>query len=91
MKDDKGLYYHPDPTDHDTRVYVRQGLSGPEFRLWRAAYPEVWEKHQWLDRAVIEAAAGMYKERGNSSDPMALYDLNVARALIKEDERKRGG
>lgn len=90
MKDDKGLYYHPDPTDAKSRVYVRQGPSGPEFRLWRQEHPEVWDKHQWLPHSVIEAAASMYKERGNASDPLALYDLNVARALLKEDDRKQG-
>lgn len=89
MKDDNGLYYYPDPSDTKTRVYVRQGAGGVEFRLWRADHPEVWEKHQWLAHGVIEAAAAMYKERNEKADPLALYDLNVAKALIKDEERKR--
>lgn len=90
MKDDNGLYYHPDPSDPKTRVYVRQAKSGVEFRLWRTDFPEVWERHEWLAYDVIVAAAGMYKERGNGIDPLTFYDLNVARALIKDEERKRG-
>lgn len=90
MKDDNGLYYHPDPSDHSSRVYVRQGLGGVEFRLWRADHPEVWERHGWLAYDVVQAAASMYKERGSGADPLALYDCNVARALLKEEERSRG-
>ncbi len=83
MKDENGLYYHPDPSDIQTRVYVREGASGAEFRLWRADRPEVWERHEWLPYDVIMAAAAMYKDRKTGSDPLALYDINVARALIK--------
>ena len=88
MKDANGLYYHPDPTDLQTRVYVREGTSGIEFRLWRSTHPEVWEKHGWLSFGIIEAAAGLYKEEKGHSTPLDLYDANVARALIKEEIRK---
>lgn len=89
MKDDNGLYYHPDPSDSKTRVYVRQGAGGIEFRLWRAEHPDVWERHDWLAYDVIAAAAAMYKERGSEADPLTFYDCNVARALLKDEERKR--
>lgn len=89
MKDNNGLYYHPDPSDIKTRVYVREGHLGPEFRMWRADYPEVWEKHGWLSREVIAAAADMYKQGGSGADPLIFYDLNVARALLKEEARKK--
>ncbi len=89
MQDENGFYYHPDPSDPETRVYVRKGQAGAEFRLWRKGRPEVWERHEWLPHAVILAAAAMYKERGSASDPLALYDLNVANALIREAERTR--
>ena len=90
MKDDKGLYYYPDPSDTRTRVYVREGEGGVEFRLWRADRPEIWEKHDWLAFSVLAAAAAMYKERGTGSDPLALYDVNVAKALIKDNARRAG-
>lgn len=85
MKDHNGLYYYPNPAETSTRVYVRAGQSGPEFRLWRQDYPEVWEKHGWLPIGVIEAAASMYKEKSGSVDPMQLYDKAVAEALIKQE------
>ena len=88
MKDEAGLYYHPDPSDSKTRVYVRQGASGIEFRLWRADHPEVWDRHEWLLYDVLQAAVSMYKERGNKAAPLTFYDLNVARALLKEEARK---
>ena len=91
MKDDKGRYYHPDPSDAGTRVYVRQGAGGVEFRLWRSDRPDVWEKHDWLAHDVVAAAAAMYRERGGGADPLRFYDLNVARALVKDEERKLVG
>lgn len=87
MKDQNGLYYYPNPSDTSTRVYVRNGASGPEFRLWRQGMPLVWEKHEWLPYGVIEAAAKMYKSSDAAADPMQLYDKAVAEALINEDLR----
>lgn len=89
MKDQNGLYYYPNPADTSTRVYVRNGASGPEFRLWRQEMPEVWEKHGWLPIAVIEAAAKMYSAAPGSADPMLLYDKAVAEALISQDRRSQ--
>lgn len=90
MKDDKGLYYYPDPSDSKTRVYVREAPSGMEFRMWRADHPEVWERHGWLALDVLSAAAGMYRERGTGTDPLAFYDARVARALLIDEARKKG-
>lgn len=71
-----------------SRVYVRRGPDGEvEFRLWRADHPEVWERHPWLSMAVVRSAARMYQqERNAESDPLLLYDIAVARALLQEDE-----
>lgn len=91
MKDDMGLYYYPDPSDTKTRVYVREGAAGVEFRMWRADHPEVWERHEWLVYNVILAAVSMYKERGSGADPLAFYDLNVAKALLEDEARSREG
>ncbi|MDR2487938.1 MAG: hypothetical protein LBD42_00270 [Desulfovibrio sp.] len=90
MKDDKGLYYYPNPSDSNTRVYVRQGENGIEFRLWQSEHPEVWERHEWLVYDVLLTAASLYKERGRKTDPLAFYDLNVARALLQEAARISG-
>ena len=90
MKDQNGIYYYPDPADTNTRVYVREGTTGAEFRLWRQNMPEVWEKHGWMPHQVIEAAAAMYRESGEQkANPMLLYDLNVANALIKQEKKAK--
>ncbi|MTJ91982.1 MAG: hypothetical protein F8N36_03835 [Desulfovibrio sp.] len=88
MKDQLGLYYHPQAGNAQSRVYVRRGPDGEvEFRLWRADHPEVWERHPWLSMAVVRSAARMYQqERNPEADPMLLYDIAVARALLQENE-----
>ncbi len=87
MKDEKGIYYYPDPSNTKVRVYVRNGDNDEiEFRLWQRDHAHVWDKHQWLSAAVIREAAGMYKELGRGeADPMMLYDSVVAKALLKEE------
>ena len=88
MKDELGLYYHPQAGNSLSRVYVRRGEHGEvEFRLWRSDMPEVWDRHPWLSMSVVQDAAQMYQqERNPEADPLRLYDLAVARALLKEDE-----
>lgn len=88
MHDERGLYYHPEPGNTKARVYVRRGTNGEvEFRLWQADHEHVWEQHQWLPAEVLCAAAALYKEHGRitkATDPMRLYDIGVANALLKE-------
>ena len=88
MKDALGLYYHPPAGNTRARVYVRRGQDGEvEFRLWQADHPEVWERHPWLSLDVVRSAARLYQtERNREADPLRLYDLAVARALLREDE-----
>ncbi len=89
MRDALGSYYYPDPSDTRSRVYVRESGGGLEFRLWHAAYPMVWEKHGWIPQAALEKAAAMYRSMGREGDPMALYDVAVARALVEEERRRK--
>ena len=88
MKDERGLYYHPQAGNNQARVYVRRGPDGEvEFRLWQADHPEIWEHHPWLSLDVVRNAARLYRtERNEEADPLKLYDLAVARALLREDE-----
>ena len=90
MHDELGSYYHPNPADTRSRVYVRESGNGLEFRLWHAEYPMVWEKHGWMAQATLEEAAAMYRGMGRESNPMALYDIAVAQALVKEERRRKG-
>ena len=87
MRDERGLYYYPQPGNPKVRVYVRAGDGNEvEFRLWQAEYPEVWEKHEWIPLDVIRQAVRLYRERdgGPQGDPLALYDETVAKALLQE-------
>lgn len=88
MKDERGLFYNPRPGDDRVRVYVRRGSDGEiEFRLWQSELPEVFEKHPWLPHSVIADAASLYKaERDAAANPLWLYDLAVARELVRQDE-----
>lgn len=90
MRDERGLYYHARPGDSKARVYVKKDENGEIlFRLWQADHPEVWEGHPWLPMAVIEQAASLYREERNpDANPLRLYDLAVARALLAEDGDK---
>lgn len=88
MRDQLGLYYHPQAGDTQSRVYVRRGPDGEvEFRLWRADHPEVWERHPLAQpgrgAAGCPALPAGAQRRGR---PLRLYDLAVARALLKEAE-----
>lgn len=87
MKDERGLYYLPKPGDRQTRVYVRYGdLGQVEFRLWHAEFPEIWERHPWISLDAARDAASLYREERNpNADPLILYDLTVARQLLRED------
>ena len=83
MKDERGLYYHPQAGNSRARVYVRRGRDGEvEFRLWQADHPEVWERHPWLSLSVVQNAARLYKEeRNQEADPLKL--IEKATALIR--------
>lgn len=86
MQDERGLYYHARAGDPGSRVYVRLGPDGEvEFRLWEAAQPEIWERHPWLNMAVIRQAATLYASQGGAGqEALRCYDLAVARALLGE-------
>ncbi len=83
MQDHRGVYYYPNPAEKTTRMYVRLSPSTPnviEFRLYSSENPDIWERHEWIPREVVEAAAKQYTNP--ERDPLALYDESVARALL---------
>lgn len=86
MKDEQGLYYHPSLQDRDARMYVRDNMGRIEFRLWNRQDPGVWERHGWLSLEIVKAAAEMFKSRDTGRNPLALYDLDVAKRLLMDGE-----
>jgi hypothetical protein len=84
MKDDNGLYYHPQLQNKHVRMYVRKFGSDIEFRLWDQDTPDLWEKHGWVPYEAIQQAAKLYT--GKSLDPNQVYDIDVAKALLQEED-----
>lgn len=86
MKDERGLYYHPSMQDKAVRMYVREQKGEIQFRLFNPEAPEIWERHAWLPYDVIEQAAAMFKDQGNTDrNPLALYDRGIAQKLLQGD------
>ena len=82
MKDERGLYYYPFPDNRQVRMYVRTVGEEVCFRMWHADDPAMWERHGWVPHEAVRQAAGMYA--GGAFDPRRAYDIDVARALLKE-------
>jgi hypothetical protein len=84
-KDDRGIFYYPVPDKKAVRMYVRETMNGIEFRLWNDEHPDVWDHHNWIPIEVVKQASDLYKkERDPSKNPMDLYDLEIARRLLRE-------
>ncbi|MDQ7031846.1 MAG: hypothetical protein Q9M37_03900 [Desulfonauticus sp.] len=82
-----GPFYYPNPLDKRERMYVRENEDGQiEFRLWHRDHPEIWEQHGWLDLEIIKKAAKLYAGKDN---PLKLYDIVVARAVLKDWKQKK--
>jgi hypothetical protein len=89
MKDKRGLYYYPSAQDRKIRMYVRENDGTIQFRMWNQDFPAIWNKHGWIDHESVVRAAGMYKEMGRTSDPLSMYDIEVAKRLIRDEESKQ--
>ena len=82
MKDERGVYYTPSLQHPEVRMYVRDNEGDIEFRLYNPDEPVIWEKHQWVPYEAIQAAAAMFREKNTDRNPLALYDLDIARKLL---------
>jgi hypothetical protein len=81
MKDDRGLYYYPNPLQKKFRMYVKEMHGEICFRMWNSEDPELWKTHGWVPYGAIREAAELYD--GKTIDPKQAYDIEVARALMK--------
>ena len=84
MKDERGTYYTPSLQHPEVRMYVRDNAGQIEFRMYNPNEPIIWEKHQWVPYDAIKQAADMYKERATGRNPLALYDLEIAKNLLSD-------
>ena len=83
MKDERGKYYYPFPQNKNVRMYVMESEGTVYFRLWNAADDELWSQHGWIPYDAIIQAQAMYTKK-NDFDPRLAYDLEIAKALLKE-------
>ena len=83
MKDKIGLYYYPFPENKRVRMYVREKNGEVEFRMRNEDDPGIWNDHGWVPYSAIEKASAIYD--GDAIDPKQAYDIEIARALVKED------
>ena len=87
MKDQRGIYYFPYPTNKSVRMYVQESEEGDiEFRLWNDKDPKLWEEHGWAPFSVLKEAFEMYESVRSEFNPKTAYDINVAKALLKETD-----
>lgn len=84
MRDERGLYYYPNVSNKRFRTYVKEADGQIWFRLYNADDPDLWNSHGWVPYDAIEKAAAQYT--GRQFDPSVAYDLQLARALIAENE-----
>lgn len=83
MKDDTGLYYYPVPANKKVKMYIREEDGVIQFRLHNQDEPSVWERHGWITLEAVRQAAAEYN---GPVKPLDIYDINVARRLLREDD-----
>lgn len=89
METPSGPFYYPVPGNKRIRMYVRERDGVVEFRLYNPDYPEIWERHGWLDMDLVRRGVELFRqERRQDLDPSRLYDLAVARAVLDEARRR---
>jgi len=85
MKDKLGLYYYPFPQNKRVRMYVDQQQGEIVFRMWNEDDTAMWEEHGWVAYTAIKLASKMYAGKEKAFNPDNAYDIEAARALIREN------
>jgi len=85
MKDDQGKYYYPFPQNKNVRMYVQEQGEEVFFRLWNSDDAKLWDEHGWIPYMAIKQAEAIY-DREKDFKPNQAYDLEIARAVLKEGE-----
>ncbi len=84
MKDERGKYYYPFPQNKKVRMYVKEEGDDIFFRLWSSEDIKLWDDHDWIPYGAIRQAAEMYEQK-NDFNPNRAYDLEIAKATLKEE------
>lgn len=84
MQDELGIYYHPIIENKKIRMYVRAGSDNIEFRMWNADDPKLWDEHGWVEWPAMQQIADFYKKDGRGEFPLHLYDIEIAKRLLKD-------
>ena len=66
-------------------MYVRGDGDTVCFRLWNADDEQMWASHGWVPHPAIRQASAMFHKK-KSFDPDRAYDIDVAKAILKEEE-----
>ena len=64
-------------------MYVQEEGSEIFFRLWNADDIQLWDDHGWIPYEAIKQAQAMYEQK-NDFNPKQAYDLETAKAVLKE-------
>lgn len=83
MKDERGKYYYPFPQNKKVRMYVQEEDGSVYFRLWNSDDIQLWDDHGWIPYEAIKQAQAMYEQK-NDFNPNQAYDLETAKAVLKE-------
>ena len=83
MKDERGKYYYPFPQNKKVRMYVQEEGGSVYFRLWNSDDIQLWDDHGWIPYEAIKQAQAMYEQK-NDFNPNQAYDLETAKAVLKE-------
>ncbi len=83
MQDERGKYYNPFPQNKRVRMYVHEEGDDVCFRLWNSDDPQLWEDHGWVPYEAIKQAIAIYEQK-NEFNPNQAYNLEIAKAVLKE-------
>lgn len=64
-------------------MYIQEEEGTVYFRLWNSDDPELWTAHGWIPYEAVKQAIAMYEPK-NPFNPKQAYDLQIARALLKD-------
>lgn len=85
MKDNNGFYYYPFPENKRVRMYVKEEQNTIYFRLWNSDDTMLWQEHGWIPYEAVRQATEIYDNQ-SGFDPAKTYDLNIAKAVLKESD-----